>query len=103
QHGFTIVRRVLDATQQQTLLAFLGAVSGAGRRGLLASSAVSTLARSVQLLDLARPHMQAGPFPTPDVVCRYGMRMSESHSMRVDSGILSWQGAVLVNNTKGFV
>ena len=63
QHGFTIVPRALEAEEQRELLSTLGPVSGAGRRGLLASPAVAGLARSPRLLDLVRPHLPSEPFP----------------------------------------
>jgi hypothetical protein len=63
QHGFTVVRRVLDAPEQHELAAMLGPVSGAGRRGLLALPAVATLARSPRLLDLVRPYLPVEPLP----------------------------------------
>ncbi len=63
QHGFTVVTRVLDVEEQLTLLATLGSVSSAGRRGLLALPDVSELARSPKLLDLVRPHLLCAPFP----------------------------------------
>ena len=63
QHGFAVVPRAIEADEQRELLATLGPVSGAGRRGLLALSAVSELARSPRLLDLVRPHLPSEPFP----------------------------------------
>lgn len=63
QHGFAFVPRVLDADEQRELIAALGPVSGAGRRGLLALPAVSELARSPGFLALVRPHLPSEPFP----------------------------------------
>jgi hypothetical protein len=63
QHGFAVVRGVLDADKQRQLHGALGPVGGAGRRGLLALPAVADLARSPQLLALVRPHLAAEPFP----------------------------------------
>lgn len=63
RHGFAIVSRVLDATEQCELAAMLGPVSGAGRRGLLALPVVSALARSSRLLDIVRPHLMSEPLP----------------------------------------
>jgi hypothetical protein len=63
QDGFAIVSGVLDATEQRELVAVLGPVCGAGRRGLLALPAVSTLARSSRLLDVVRPHLASEPLP----------------------------------------
>ncbi len=62
-HGFSIVADVLDPAEQQGLLASLGPVDGAGRRGLLASPAVAALAKSARLLDLVRPHLPGEPLP----------------------------------------
>lgn len=55
--GFAIVPRVIGDEERERLLAALGPVAGAGRRGLLAVSAVTALARSPGLLDLIRPHL----------------------------------------------
>lgn len=59
--GFAFVRGVLTPTEQETLRTVLGPVDGAGRRGLLAVSAVAALARSAKLLDLVRMHLPAEP------------------------------------------
>lgn len=61
--GFSIVPQVMGPGERQGLLAALGPVSGAGRRGLLALPAVAALARSNQWLNLVRPHVPAEPFP----------------------------------------
>ena len=61
--GFSVVPRVLEPAEQQDLLDTLGAVSGPGRRGLLASADIAALARSSWLLDLVRPHLAHEPFP----------------------------------------
>lgn len=63
QHGFAIARHVLEADEQRELLALLGPVAGAGRRGLLALPAVAKLARSRRVLELVRPHLPSEPFP----------------------------------------
>src|SRR5262245_19142503 len=63
RHGFAVASRVIDAARQQEFLSVLGPTSGAGRRGVLALPAVATLARSVRLLDLVRPHFSSEPFP----------------------------------------
>lgn len=60
-HGFSVASDVLEPAQQQALLAALGPVSGAGRRGLLAVPAVAALACSARLLDLVRPHLSSEP------------------------------------------
>ncbi len=61
-HGFSVVPDVIGTAEQAELLAALGSVSGAGRRGLLAVPAVAALARSDRLRDLVRPHLAAEPF-----------------------------------------
>jgi len=63
QHGFAVVPRVIDADVQRELLATLGPVSGAGRRGLLALPVIAELARSPGLLAVVRPHLPSEPFP----------------------------------------
>ena len=62
QHGFALVRGVIETDEQRELLATLGPVSGAGRRGLLALPTVAELARSPRFLALVRPHLAAEPF-----------------------------------------
>ena len=61
--GFSVVPQVLETVAQRDLQDTLGSVSGAGRRGLLASPDVATIARSSRLLDLVRPHLVHEPFP----------------------------------------
>lgn len=61
--GFSVIPQVLGTAEQHDLLDTLGSVSGAGRRGLLASSAVAALARSKRLLDLVRLHLAHEHFP----------------------------------------
>ena len=63
QDGFSMLSGVLDTAEQQELLDVLGSLSGAGRRGLLASPAVAGWARSPRLLNLVRPHVAHHPFP----------------------------------------
>ncbi|HSY17900.1 MAG TPA: phytanoyl-CoA dioxygenase family protein [Candidatus Acidoferrales bacterium] len=63
QHGFVIVHKVLSADEAQQLGMELGAVEGAGRRGLLAEPAVAHFAHSARLIDLVRPHLPAEPRP----------------------------------------
>jgi len=65
--GFAIVREVLTAAQCQHLIEVLGAVSGAGRRGLLGIPAVAELARSERILDLIRPHLAGEPVPVRSI------------------------------------
>lgn len=61
--GFALIPHVLSDTQQASLLATLGSLTGAGRRGLLSEPAVAELATSAQLLELLRPHLPAEPRP----------------------------------------
>lgn len=63
QSGFAMIRGVMSDAEQQALLAALGEVAGAGRRGLLGQSAVAALARSEGWLSLIRPHLPAEPRP----------------------------------------
>ena len=62
--GFALIPGVLDATELSDLLTALGPTTGPGRRGLLSSPTVATLASSPTLLDLVRPHLPAPPVPT---------------------------------------
>ena len=62
QHGFAVIPRVIDADEQRGLLAAIGSVTGAGRRGLLALPAIAEFARLPRLLALVRPHLPADPF-----------------------------------------
>lgn len=61
--GFSTASGVLGDEERRELLTKLGPVSGAGRRGFLASPAVAALARSARLLDLVRPSLPSEPFP----------------------------------------
>lgn len=61
--GFALVPGWFDAAEVKSLLAALGPVNGAGRRGLLNVPEVAGLARSARLLDLVRPHLPAEPVP----------------------------------------
>ena len=63
QRGFAIIPNVVGASEIETLIAALGPVSGAGRRGLLGIPVVASLARSKRFLDLVQPHVSADPFP----------------------------------------
>ena len=58
-----MVPGVLGASERQELLADLGSVAGAGRRGLLGVPVVASLARSPRLLGLVRPHVAREPVP----------------------------------------
>jgi hypothetical protein len=62
-NGFAMVPGVLDRAACAELIATLGPVTGAGRRGLLAEPAVRALAQSPRLLELLRPHLDAEPRP----------------------------------------
>ena len=61
--GFAIAPRVLGEPQRQSIIDLLGTVPRAGRRGLLRVPEIASLALSVKLLDLIRPHVSAEPFP----------------------------------------
>lgn len=61
--GFTIIPQVAELAELRDLIAMLGPVSGAGRRGLLGFPAVASLARSERLLEIVRPHVPSEPFP----------------------------------------
>jgi Phytanoyl-CoA dioxygenase (PhyH) len=63
QHGFATVADVIDATTRDELIAQIGQISGAGRRGLLALPAIEKLARSARILGLTRPHLASEPVP----------------------------------------
>jgi len=60
-HGFALVPQVLREAERTALLAALGPMAGAGRRGLLGSPVVCGLASSPRLLDLVRPHVPNEP------------------------------------------
>lgn len=63
QDGFAMLRGVINTAERQELLAELGPVAGAGRRGLLAVRAVAAWARSPRLLALVRAHLPAESLP----------------------------------------
>jgi hypothetical protein len=63
QQGYAIVPKVVSADELQRLATALGAVEGAGRRGLLTEPEVARLARSNNLLQQIRPHLPAEPRP----------------------------------------
>jgi Phytanoyl-CoA dioxygenase (PhyH) len=63
QLGFAVIPRVIEADEQRVLLASLGPVSSAGRRGLLGLPAVAKLARLPRLLTHVRPHLPSEPLP----------------------------------------
>lgn len=61
--GYAIVPSVLHAEACDSLIAALGPVGGAGRRGLLSLPAVAELAGSSRLMDLVRPLLPGEPRP----------------------------------------
>lgn len=61
--GFALIPAALEKQAVGQLLTLLGAVNGAGRRGLLALPEVSALARSPRVLDLVRPYLPQEPQP----------------------------------------
>lgn len=61
--GFAIVPRVVHPYEQADLIAALGPVAGAGRRGLLAIPEVAGWACAESVLALIRPHLPAEPRP----------------------------------------
>lgn len=63
QGGFALFPAVLEKQAVEKLLALLGPVNGAGRRGLLAVPEVSALAWSPRVLNLVRPHLPQEPLP----------------------------------------
>jgi hypothetical protein len=63
QHGFSFVRQAFDAPVIQQLIAVLGPVSGAGRRGILSVKEVREFANSELILGLVRPHLPQEPVP----------------------------------------
>ncbi len=65
--GFSIVPQVIAPAECQQLIELLGAVSGAGRRGLLGITEVAALARSARILDLIRPHLVGVPVPVRSI------------------------------------
>lgn len=63
QHGFSIVPSAIEAAERLDLISTLGAISGAGRRGLLGLPAVAAIARSARFIDLVSPYLASKPFP----------------------------------------
>lgn len=63
EQGWALIPDVISANQRTELMACLGSVSGAGRRGLLAEPQVAALARSEPLLKLVRPFLPQEPRP----------------------------------------
>jgi len=61
--GFVILTGVIDPSTREELLDELGAVSGAGRRGLLSSPMVARFAGSDPLMRVVRPHFVTEPRP----------------------------------------
>lgn len=63
EDGFSMVPEVLPPDRVAGLALSLGAVSGAGNRGMLAHPAVAELAGSEAFLNLVRPHLPEEPVP----------------------------------------
>lgn len=63
KQGFTTIRDVLSAADQHALIDSLGALSSAGRRGMLQLPIVARIASSTRLLDLARRYLASEPRP----------------------------------------
>jgi hypothetical protein len=63
QDGFKIVEGVLEADEVQEMIARLGLLARAGRRGLLAVPAVRRVAQSPQIIGLMRQYFAGDPFP----------------------------------------
>lgn len=61
QQGFAIVPGVLSGEESATLGGVLGAMEGAGRRGVLAVPQISTLAASPAMRSLVHPHLRGEP------------------------------------------
>jgi hypothetical protein len=61
--GFAIVPGILSETDRPRLLSALGAIPGAGRRGVLGIAEIGQRARSPQLLMLAALHTGSEPRP----------------------------------------
>ena len=63
EQGFAIISGILDQSQCKELIAELGPVTGAGRRGILQMPGIAEMACSDRLLSLVRPHVGAEPRP----------------------------------------
>ncbi len=61
--GFAIVPGVLNAAEIGELLSALGAITSAGRRGMLGLPVVAELSRSDRILPMVRRHLAAEPIP----------------------------------------
>lgn len=61
QHGFTIAKSVLPQTIRDEMIELLGPCPSAGRRGLLATDEIATLASSKPFLELLRPYIENEP------------------------------------------
>ena len=59
--GFAIIPNVINFEDRENLIALLGPVAGAGRRGLLQTSEIAELAASAKFLDLIRLYLPAEP------------------------------------------
>ena len=78
QQGFAVVPQVMTDSERSGLIAALGPVDGAGRRGLLSVPAVAGVARSAKVLELVRPHVTGTPRP---VRCIYFDKSPEANWM----------------------
>jgi len=59
--GFEIVPGALEEAEREELLAELGPIAVAGKRGVLASPIIRVLCRSERMLALVAPHLQGSP------------------------------------------
>ena len=57
EHGFCIVRHVLDRHECEDLIHALGPVPGAGRRGMLREPVVAALGTSAKILEFIQPYV----------------------------------------------
>ena len=62
-HGVALIRNLIDMPTRDAVISALGAITTAGRRGLLGVPVVAELARSPQIVGLIRPHLPAEPIP----------------------------------------
>lgn len=63
EKGWAMVPGAMDAAEREEFIHALGAVAGAGRRGLLEEPKVHALAHSERLLQVVRPCLLAEPRP----------------------------------------
>jgi hypothetical protein len=67
EQGFAIISGILDQSECKELIAELGPVTGAGRRGILKLPTIAKLACSDRLQNLIRPHLPAQPRPVRSI------------------------------------